>query len=85
MSAIANQALYTQLKELKIIDDTVLSQAFKQAQTEKNDLSELLLKKGLISSDNLGRLIADQLNLPFVDLNEIGVTDETQYFGLSRK
>ena len=76
MSAIANQALYTQLKELKIIDDTVLSQAFKQAQTEKNDLSELLLKKGLISSDNLGRLIADQLNLPFVDLNEIGVTDE---------
>lgn len=73
MELVDNQKLYSALKELNIIPQIKLDEAFTQSQDKNLNLSETLLNKDLISDENLGKLIADMLHFPFVNLNNISI------------
>jgi type IV pilus assembly protein PilB len=71
-----NQVLYKTLQELKVIDTTQLNRAFTTAQNQKKALGDILLDKNLISEENLGKLIADLLSVPFIQLSEVDIPNE---------
>jgi type IV pilus assembly protein PilB len=50
--------------------------AQKEAKRKKKSIGEVLVEKDLISDEELGRLIAEELDFPFVDLRQEGVMEE---------
>ncbi|MBI4084640.1 MAG: type II/IV secretion system protein [Candidatus Levybacteria bacterium] len=71
-----SQKLYTSLKELRVIDEVSLTEAFKKAQLQQLPLGDVLLDENLISDENLGKLIAETLNVPFIHLANIEIPKE---------
>ena len=71
-----DQNLYLALKELDIIPVEELEQIFKTSQAQHLSLAELLLKKDLISDDNLGKIIADLTKIPYIRLSNITIPDD---------
>lgn len=71
-----SQKLYTSLKELQAIDEVALTEAFKMAQLQQLPLGDVLLDENLISDEDLGKLIAEILNVPFVHLANIEIPKE---------
>lgn len=68
MPSYDNQALYTYLKELDVIEKKQLDQALEIAKAQDTSLEEILIQRDLISDDNLGRAISELLNLPLIQL-----------------
>jgi len=68
-----NQALYKALKELQVIDNTQLTVALTTAQNQKIPLGDILIDKNLIAEDDLGKLLADLLSFPFIQLSEVAI------------
>lgn len=68
---VDNNELYKTLTELEVIDKTLLDDAWSEAKEAKENLSELLLARDLISDENLGMLVADMLKVPFVRLEKV--------------
>ena len=60
--------MYTTLQELAVIDSKALDKAFEIAKKENSELANILIEKELITHKNLGMVLADLVNLPFVDL-----------------
>jgi type IV pilus assembly protein PilB len=71
-----NQALFTILKELQVIDEKELTSALADATNRKIPLGNVLLDKDLITDTDLGKLIAQILKLPFVILANIAIPTE---------
>ena len=71
-----NQALFTTLKELQVIDEKELTNALTDANNRKIPLGNVLLDKDLITDIDLGKLIAQILKLPFVVLANIAIPTE---------
>lgn len=71
-----NQDLYQALKELSIIDQKQLDQALESSKEKGSPLGEVLLEKDLVSDENLGKVIADLLGVPFVYLSTISIPSE---------
>jgi type IV pilus assembly protein PilB len=69
-------ALYKALVELKIIDEKKLVELFKNSQETKTPLDEVLLNKDIITDLNLGKLISEIINVPFVNLEEINIPED---------
>lgn len=67
---LSDQALFEALKKIGIIDEKALLETVKESQLKDDGLQSLLVKKGLISEENLGKLVADLLELPFIRLQE---------------
>jgi type II secretory ATPase GspE/PulE/Tfp pilus assembly ATPase PilB-like protein len=68
-----NQALYAALKELQVIDQTLLDEAFAASKQQNIPLGNILLDKNLISDDDLGKLVAQILQAPFVKLSALEI------------
>lgn len=66
MDSYNNTSLYNALKELKVVEDSQLDLAFSDSETQKIPLEEILLKRDLISDENLGKTISELLSLPLV-------------------
>jgi len=64
------------LVEPEFISEKDFESALKKAQEENRPTEEILLEEGLISDEDLGRLIAEELNFPFIDLRKEGISDE---------
>lgn len=76
MAAYNNQAIYDSLKELKVIDQKQLDEAFEESKKKRFSFQNILLDKDLISDENLGRIISEILEVPLVNLsNTIIPTD----------
>lgn len=73
---ITNQALYIALKELKVIDDQVLDQAYASSAELDLPFARLLLERDLISDENLGRILADVSGVPLIRLSEVSIPDD---------
>jgi len=73
---IDSQKLYKYLQELSLVDKRSLDDAFALSQTKKIPLSKILLEKDIVSDKNLGKIVADLLNLPFVNLTSISISQE---------
>lgn len=76
MTMFNDQSLYLALKELEIILVEDLDQIFKTSQSQHLSFPELLLKKDLISDDDLGKIIADLIKIPYIRLANVAIADE---------
>lgn len=65
--------LYNLLLKDEIVSSTDLKRVQEQAARDKIPFYDALLKSDLISDENLGRLIADNLKLPFVSLSKVSI------------
>ena len=73
---IPDDQLVKILLENQIVDEIKLKKVKDESSLEKIPLSEVILKQDLISDEQLGRLIADYLKLPFVNLSKVPIADE---------
>ncbi|MBI4067695.1 type II/IV secretion system protein [Candidatus Gottesmanbacteria bacterium] len=71
MSIYDQQALITTLRELKIIDEKQLAEAIEASANDHIPLDKILIDKDLIADENIGKLIAELLKIPFVRLQNI--------------
>lgn len=71
---------YDTIRELVVvpghINEADFELAEKEAKDERLDLAEILVLKGLIKDEQLGKLIADDLGYKFVDLANEKISDE---------
>jgi len=71
-----DQQLYDFLSELGIVDSDKLSTAFELAKSKEVSLADQLLENDLITDENLGKLLADMLELPFIRLEQVSIPKE---------
>ncbi len=76
MRGYDDKGLLAALSELQVIKPEDLEAAAKESQEKKAGLAEVLLKKGLISDENLGRIVADLTGFPLVRLGQLAIADE---------
>lgn len=69
MPAYNTQALFENLKGIKVIPIKSLTQALAESETTGLPFHQLVLDMGLISDENLGKLISDLIKVPFVKLS----------------
>lgn len=72
----SDQTLYKTLSELEVISKKQLDEALESASTQKVHLSKILIDRDLISDENLGRVIADMIKVPFVSLTDTAISPE---------
>lgn len=65
---ITNLQLYNIVSAIEIIKPQILDEAYKTAQTSDQSLYELIIKRDLLSDENIGQLIADFYHVPYVAL-----------------
>ena len=75
MRLYTNEELFTALKELSVIDPERLKAAFDESKQLAAPLYEILVKSDLVSDTNLGKVIADLISYPFVDLKVIAIDE----------
>ena len=76
MNPYTDQQLYDFLSELGIVDSDKLSTAFELAKSKEVSLADQLLENHLITDENLGKLLADMLELPFIRLEQVSIPKE---------
>ena len=72
---ITNNELGTILTKQGIITRADLKSAQKEAEEKKKDLEEILIKKKLITDEQLGGIIAKKFNYNFIDLSKERIED----------
>ncbi|MBI3485519.1 Flp pilus assembly complex ATPase component TadA, partial [Candidatus Daviesbacteria bacterium] len=75
--AIPDQILYKLLSEGQYLEAKQLKTALEKATSQKNSLYDALIELDLVSDENLGKLYADFLKLPFISLSKVSIPDET--------
>lgn len=73
---IDDAQLYKLLSELQYISTEELGRVKAVAESDKISLYEALIKTDLISDENLGKLIAYSLQLPFVSLRQSNISED---------
>lgn len=76
MAIYDNQALYRALQELQIINEDQLDQALAISENKNLPLDQIILEKDLIADENLGKVVASLLGLPFVNLGHLSIDEE---------
>lgn len=74
--AISDEQLSLILKENGYVSDSDLAAAQKIAADEKISLSEAIIQKDFLSDENLGKVIADYLKIPFISLAKVSIPQE---------
>jgi type IV pilus assembly protein PilB len=68
------------LEKLLVATGQIDEDEFRSAKSrlKKGDrpLEQMLIERGLIAADKIGKIIADELSLPFVDLSKVAVSKE---------
>lgn len=75
MNLYKNEQLLQDIKELKILPDTVLEECLSESAEDKVSLDEVLTRKGVIDPNTLGKIISDIISMPFVNLDEQSIDD----------
>lgn len=76
MTLVNDKDLYETLKKLDVITGKDLDAALESAQQTHQPLSTILLERELIADDNLGKIVADLMKIPFIDLSKLAISDE---------
>src|SRR3989338_8595196 len=61
------------LTSSQILSEADLKQAEELANQKKITLYDAIIEKDLISDDNLGKVIADNIGLPFIALSKVSI------------
>jgi len=67
---VTDEQLYKLSKGLEVIPGKDLIALYKQSQSTKVPFQELVIRKDILSDENLGELIAEFLKLPFLALSK---------------
>lgn len=70
MAPIDNSKLYNYLKDLKVISADILDEALKDSNSREQSLADTLYEKDLLTDEQIGELLADLYNLPFIKLSQ---------------
>ncbi|MBI3290825.1 type II/IV secretion system protein [Candidatus Falkowbacteria bacterium] len=73
---ISNEKLKLLVERLDLVPQERLEAAYNYAEKNKQPLAEILVDSDLISDDNLGQVIADELGYDFIDLDSVAINDE---------
>ena len=73
MAKYTDEQLITNLKDLNLINEQALSDAQKRSQDEGKSLSEVILETDLISDENLSKVIAQIINLPYIKISDTSI------------
>ena len=76
MQIYDNLTLYKSLAELGVIPQDKLQKALESTKTNNKLLGEILLEKDLISDENLGKVVASIIKVPFVSLARTAIPDD---------
>jgi type IV pilus assembly protein PilB len=76
MSVYKNVDLYNTIKELSIIPTDTLDDLLEESEDKEILLGDLLIQKDLMSSKNLGRIVADMVSVAYVDLSSISIKED---------
>lgn len=71
--AISDQDLYALLVENEFIEKNKLAEAFSIAKANSIPLYKSIVQKDLLSDENMGKLIADHLKLPYINLTKVSI------------
>lgn len=71
--------IYDSLKELEVINEKKLTEVYEESIKNKTSFQESLLEKDLISDVDLGKTVADLLNLPFISLSSVKIPANLTY------
>src|SRR5690349_6238710 len=74
--ALSDGELYKLIEQLEYLKPTDLKKAKATAEAEHIPLYESLLKHDVLPDENLGKIIADSLKLPFVRLGQEQISDQ---------
>lgn len=72
---VSDAQLYQLIAEIGYVPEAELKRAQAAATAQGVALADVLLKNDLISDDNMGRLVADALHLPFMSLAQTTIPD----------
>jgi len=75
---IRNMKIDEDLLRKILVDSDLVSKgdfnlAKKEAETRKKTIEEIVIEKGLVSDEELGRLIADEIGIPFINLQKVEI------------
>lgn len=73
---ISPKKLYKILVDPGFIAEKDFNKILKRAEQENKSIEEVLVERNLISDHDLGRVIAEELDIPFIDLRQEGVSEE---------
>ena len=73
---ISEDRLSKILLETELVTEDKLKGAKELAVQEQISLSKAILLKDIISEENLGRVVADEIGFPFVSLSKVHISDE---------
>jgi hypothetical protein len=76
MSAYKNEDLYNALSSLHVINDELLEISLKESEDTNTLLGDVLYGKDLINEQNLGKIVADLISVPFINLNEVSISND---------
>lgn len=71
-----NNRLYQSVEELGIIEKKLLDECKVVSEKRNLPLGVILLERGLVSEEDLGQILADILDLPFVRLSRITIPED---------
>ncbi|HSW96883.1 MAG TPA: ATPase, T2SS/T4P/T4SS family [Candidatus Saccharimonadales bacterium] len=71
-----SKSLYDALKELQVISDKQLEEAFVASENQQIPLGNILLDRNLIAEEDLGKLLADIYKMPFIHLSSVVIPKE---------
>ena len=69
-----NDEIYKSIKDLELIDQSKLDEAADLAKKHNQPLSKVLLEQDLIDDENLGKVTADILKLPFISFKRATIS-----------
>ncbi|MDQ5951123.1 MAG: type pilus assembly protein PilB [Patescibacteria group bacterium] len=72
---LSDEQLQSLLVGGKVVGEKEFAEAYKQAQELQQPLSDVIVDKGLTTDGELGKLIAAQLKIPFVELTKQEIPD----------
>lgn len=73
---VPDEELYSLLSEMQLVGKESLDAARARSKQEKTSLYESVLWYDFVSDEQLGRLAADFLRLPFVNLSQVSLDDD---------
>lgn len=76
MAAFSDELLYQTIKELDVIPERELNQAAQSAKEQQKSLGNILVDQDLISDENLGKVVADLVGIPFIRLTNVAIPDD---------
>ncbi len=76
MTVNISEALYKSLLNLNLLDPKKLADCYQEAKTANKSLQEILFDHDLISDENLGKVLAEIMGLPFVRLSKIVINPQ---------